>query len=300
MASYWPPFKDLYTYIDHLKVEIGSSAVGGVTDELKEFLDLLHLGFVRSDGTKEVTIDSKMRLAAKELSMYLDMDGHQALYLVHLWVEESVSDGSGRKRQRETVLSEDGHILWIGEETVESSVRDTIEGLIEDMLKAEKDTEQVTVSALAQSLNTRDSPAHKAIIMGKGKDYSLYNWAEIVVQGKEAECTRLVSILMLLYYRPRKQCTADRFVELLGHSLSSPVVLTWAAILIILAQDSHTGTRLASLVQDHEPLYSYKMIMDLPDVQQSTAKQLNGFHCISCHCPAAGCFWIGANSYARK
>jgi hypothetical protein len=62
-----------------------------------------------------------------------------------------------------------------------------------------------------------------------------------------------------------------------GHSLSSPVVLTWAAILIILAQDSHTGTRLASLVQDHEPLYNYKMIMDLPDVQQSTAKQLNGF-----------------------
>lgn len=62
-----------------------------------------------------------------------------------------------------------------------------------------------------------------------------------------------------------------------GHGLSSPVVLTWAAILIILVQDSHTGTRLASLVQDHEPLCGYKMIMDLPDVQQSTAKQLNGF-----------------------
>ena len=68
------------------------------------------------------------------------------------------------------------------------------------------------------------------------------------------------------------------------HSLSSPVVLTWAAILIILAQDSHRGTRLASLVRDEEPLNGYKMIIDLPDVQQSTAKQLNGFivyHAIS-------------------
>lgn len=276
MTSYWPPFKDLYTYIDHLKVEIGSSAVGRVTDELKEFFELYKpwlvlglagfkqrsgddidsiqsikipvfvrdslSGFVRSDGTKEVSIDSKMRLAAKEVSMYLDMEGHQALYLVHSWMEESVSDDSGRKRQRDAMLSDDGHvtmqqlasmsqmyceerlnllrsledILWIGEETVDSPVRDTIEGLIEDMLKAEKDTEEVTVSVLVQTLNTRDSPAQKAIIMGKGKDYSLYNWAEIVVQGKEAECTRLVSILMLLYYRPRKQCTADRFVQLLG------------------------------------------------------------------------------------
>ena len=211
----------------------------------------LENGLIALDGMREILVDERMRVASEEVSKYLDLNQRQSLYLLHLWMNDlsdqelvsSKSSNEGNKRPRDVddVLSPDGHLtmnqlalicqmycdqrfnllksleimLWIVEETVESDVRDYIESFIEEMLKGSSDIETVSVKSLKSLLGCRNSPAHKSVILYKGKSSTSYNWAEIIVQGMEREITKLLSILMLIYYRPRKACAPERFLEIL-------------------------------------------------------------------------------------
>ena len=213
--------------------------------------EILQNGLVARDGTIEISVDERMQVASEELSKYLDLSQRQSLYLLHLWMNnlsddelvssKSSSEGYKRARYVDDVLSPDGHLtmnqlalicqmycdqrfnllksleimLWIGEETVESAVRDHMESFIEEMLKGSSDIESVSVASLKSLLDCRDSPAHKYVIMNKGKSFTSYNWAAIIVEGMERESAKLLSILMLIYYRPRKVCTPERFLEIL-------------------------------------------------------------------------------------
>lgn len=288
-SPFWPPFKALYDYVEHVKFELGG--LPEVSKEQEAFLRLyegwisrgllgfmpyksengnkqsqrgkvsfpvfrkLDNGLVELDGTTDVPIDDKMRVAGKEIGSCLNIDEEQALYLLHVWQkrmygsEESqlhspsaVQTANKRFREEECVLSEDGHlsmqqlasiaelyceerlnllkslegILWIGEEPTECPARDFMEGLIGDLLSGEGklDIEEATVRSLTEQAKYRNSPAQKTVIMGQGKDNASYSWAILMVQGMERERATLLCILMILYYHPRKQCSAKRFLEL--------------------------------------------------------------------------------------
>lgn len=277
-SQFWPPFKNLYDYIEHVKFELGSLPEVNTQEDafIKMYQDwlvkgmhgfgsysssgepektaatatrtllfplfrTLDNGMVEEDGTEEVVIDEKMGSAGKQVGFCLDLDEDQALYLIHMW------QGKNTKRMREeeddAVLSDDGHvsmkqlasivemyceerfyllksleeILWIGEEPTDCPARDFIERLIGDLLGATPDVEDATVKSLRSYIEYRShSEAQKTVIMGRGRDDASYSWAILMVAAREKERATLLSILMFLYYQPRKQCTTQRFLELMS------------------------------------------------------------------------------------
>jgi hypothetical protein len=136
-------------------------------------------------------------------------------------------------------------ILWIGEDPVaESEVRDYVESRLIDGLLfgrqlrgvattdgngSDMDVEDVLLVDLKVALASyKQSTAYKAVIIAKGNEENV-NWAKIVVQGMERERIKMLTLLSLIYYRPRKACSVARFEELLGlgqvvdaHSTSAP------------------------------------------------------------------------------
>ena len=277
-SPFWPPFKELYDYIEHVKFELGSLPevsesqeafvrlyqdwlVKGIlgfapyregSDQTRKeklsfpVFQILENGLVEQKGTKDVVIDEKMRAAGKQVGYCLDLDEEQALYLIHVWQEQrnvvtrEETETNKRLREEEDVLSDDGHvsmkqlasiaytycnerlyllksleeIFWIGEEPTDCPARDFIESFIGDLLKAKPDVEEATIESLGKYTEYRNSQAQKTVIMGRGKDDASYSWAILTVAGREKERATLLSILMFIYYQPRKQCTAQRFLYL--------------------------------------------------------------------------------------
>ena len=144
-------------------------------------------------------------------------------------------------------------ILWIGEDpVVVSEVRDYIESdLIDGLLfgresgegaengkvkKTGEDVEEVILRDLRVALRAyKQSVAYKAVIVAKGNKEDV-NWANIVVQGMEKERIKMLTLLSLIYYRPRKACSVGRLEELLelgntgvGLAHSAPVASSSAS-----------------------------------------------------------------------
>ena len=125
-------------------------------------------------------------------------------------------------------------ILWIGEDPIaESEVRDYVESrFIEGLLFGSQssegvgtadgggghgDVEEILLMDLRGALGSyKQSAAYKAVIVAKGNEDRNVNWAKIVVQGMERERIKMLTLLSLIYYRPRKACSVARFEELLG------------------------------------------------------------------------------------
>jgi hypothetical protein len=64
----------------------------------------------------------------------------------------------------------------------------------------------------------------------------------------------------------------------------SPLVLTWASVLIVFCQDAATGATLAGSIRSKEPLKEYKDIIDLRGGQERVSQELNGlimYHSLS-------------------
>lgn len=182
------------------------------------------------------------------------LDEMQALYLVDLWMVKNLKQASKTNGiPRETgyaynyiddvamddQLAEDGHvtmrqlsdiamlycqerlfllrsledIFWIGE-VEDSSMSEVIESVISELLGCSPDIEQATVDNLVMNLTNTETLAHMAVITNRGRESSLADWATVVLQGIQQERSSLITILMILYYHPRKQCTADRFLLL--------------------------------------------------------------------------------------
>ena len=134
-------------------------------------------------------------------------------------------------------------ILWIGEDPVAASeVRDYVESrLINGVLFAQPtDVEEVVLRDLksGSGAHLKDAIAYRMVVMAKGNQgmfgqtlvprptFSLalvrlfcneedVNWAKVVVQGMEKERVKMLTLLSLVYYRPRKACGFSRFEELL-------------------------------------------------------------------------------------
>ena len=115
-------------------------------------------------------------------------------------------------------------ILWIGEDPVAASeVRDYVESrLIDGVLFAadgtggRMDVEGVVLRDLKADLSGfKATNAYKAVVVAKGNKEDV-NWAKVVVLGKEKEQTKMLTLLALVYYRPRKACGVSQFEELLG------------------------------------------------------------------------------------
>ncbi len=124
-------------------------------------------------------------------------------------------------------------IMWIGEDPVaESEVRDYVESRLIDGLLfgrqsrkggapgdgsgSDGDIEDVLLVDLKVALGSyKETAAYKAVIVAKGNEEHV-DWAKIVVQGMERERIKMLTLLSLIYYRPRKACSVARFEELLG------------------------------------------------------------------------------------
>jgi hypothetical protein len=181
------------------------------------------------------------------------LDEMQALYLVDLWMDKNLKQASKLNnvpgetghvyKYIEDIpkdqLADDGHvtmrqlsdiamlycqerlfllrsledIFWIGE-VEDSSVSELIESVISELLGCSPDVEQATVDSLVVNLTNTETPAHMAVITNRGRESSLADWAAVVLQGIQQERSSIITLLMILYYHPRKQCTADRFLLL--------------------------------------------------------------------------------------
>ena len=70
------------------------------------------------------------------------------------------------------------------------------------------------------------------------------------------------------------ECMRD--VAMSQGAFISPLVLTWASILIVFCQDTATGADLANSIRSIEPLKEYQDILDFRGGQESTSQELNG------------------------
>ena len=171
----------------------------------------------------DLWLDKNLKQASKTNGI-LGESGHAYKYIEDLPIDQLADDGHVTMRQlsdiamlycqeRLFLLRSLEDIFWIGE-VEDSSVSELIESVIRELLGCAPDVEQATVDNLVINLTNTETPAHMAVITNRGRESSLADWATVVLQGIQQERSSLITLLMILYYHPRKQCTADRFLLL--------------------------------------------------------------------------------------
>ena len=112
-------------------------------------------------------------------------------------------------------------LLWIGEDVIEEHpVVDIIEDTLRTLLSNEPDVEEITVQCLTEnlkkSLSTGTSSGGGGLLHAdsEASNTKIAAVKDLEEQAASSERNVLLTILELLYFHPRKQCTPDRFLEL--------------------------------------------------------------------------------------